>query len=60
MSRGNNMADSKYYDGTKLLSMKDLNGLTPEIFMTTTNRSAGKTTYFNRMVINRYKKTGKK
>ena len=40
--------------------MKDLKGLTPEIFMTTTNRSAGKTTYFNRMVVNRYKKTGKK
>jgi hypothetical protein len=60
MSRGNAMSDSKYYDGTKLLSMKDLNGLTPEIFMTTTNRSAGKTTYFNRLVVNRYKKTGKK
>lgn len=54
------MADTKYYDGTKLLSMKDINGLTPEIFMTTTNRSAGKTTYFNRMLVNRYKKTGSK
>lgn len=54
------MSDSKYYDGTKLLSMQDINGLKPEIYMTTTNRSAGKTTYFNRMVVNRYKKTGKK
>lgn len=52
--------DNKYYDGTKLLSMLDINGQKPEIFMTTTNRSAGKTTYFNRMVVNRYKKTGKK
>ena len=54
------MADTKYYDGTKLLSMKDINGLTPEIFITTTNRSAGKTTYFNRLLVNRYKKQGKK
>ena len=60
MSRGDIMADTKYYDGTKLLSMKDINGLTPEIFITTTNRSAGKTTYFNRMLVNRYKKQGKK
>ena len=54
------MADNQYYDGTKLLSMKDINGLTPEIFITTTNRSAGQTTYFNRMLVNRYKKQGKK
>ena len=40
----------KYYDGTKLLSMKDLDGNTPEIFMVTSNRTAGKTTYFNRLV----------
>ena len=58
--RGTNMADSKYYDGTKLLSTLDINGLKPEIFITTTNRSAGKTTYFNRMVVNRFKKSGKK
>ena len=45
-----------YYDGTKLLSMKDINGGTPEIFMTTSNRSAGKTTYFGRMVVNRFNK----
>lgn len=54
------MGDSKYYDGTKLLSMLDMNGQKPEIFLTTTNRSAGKTTYFNRMVVNRFKKYGKK
>lgn len=52
--------ESKYYDGTKLLSMKDINGETPEIFICTSNRTAGKTTYFGRMVINRFKKQGKK
>lgn len=45
---------TKYYDGTKLLSIKDINGNTPEIFMCTTNRTGGKTTYFNRLVINRF------
>lgn len=54
------MNEVQYYDGTKLLSMKDINGLTPEIFISTSNRSAGKTTYFGRMVVNRFKKQGKK
>ena len=49
-----------YYDGTRLLSMKDLHGNTPEIFICTSNRSAGKTTYFGRLEINRFKKSGKK
>ena len=35
---------SKYYDGTKLLSMKDLDGNKPEVYMVTTNRTGGKTT----------------
>lgn len=48
------MEEKKYYDGTKLLSLKDANGKDPEIFMSTTNRSAGKTTYFNRLVVNKY------
>ena len=30
---------NNYYDGTKLLSMKDLNGKTPELFLCTTNRT---------------------
>ena len=46
---------SNYYDGTKLLSLKDINGLTPEIYMCTSNRTAGKTTYFSRLCVNRYK-----
>lgn len=45
----------EYYDGTKLLSMKDLNGNTPEIFIATTNRTGGKTTYFGRLAVNRFK-----
>lgn len=49
-----------YYDGTKLLSMKDIDGNTPEIFMCTTNRTGGKTTYFNRLEINRFLKNGSK
>lgn len=44
----------KYYDGTKLLSLKDINGLTPEIFISSSNRTAGKTTYWNRLVVNRF------
>lgn len=45
---------SKYYDGTKLLSMRDINGNKPEIYMCTTNRTGGKTTYFGRLCINRF------
>lgn len=45
-----------YYDGTKLLSMKDLNGQPPEIYMVTTNRTGGKTTYFSRLVVNKWMK----
>lgn len=46
--------ESKYYDGTKLLSMKDINGEIPEIYISSANRSAGKTTYFNRWVTKRF------
>lgn len=45
---------SEFYDGTKLLSLKDINGNTPEIYLCTSNRSAGKTTYFNRLVVRRF------
>ena len=50
----------KYYDGTKLLSMLDLNGKKPEIYMCTTNRTGGKTTYFGRLCVNRFLKNGEK
>lgn len=32
----------KYYDISRLLSKKDLNGKTPELFIVTGNRTAGK------------------
>lgn len=50
----------KYYDGTKLLSTLDLNGNKPEIYMCTTNRTGGKTTYFGRLCINRFLDKGEK
>ena len=50
----------EYYDGTKLLSMSDINGLKPELYLCTTNRTGGKTTYFNRLLINNFLKKNKK
>lgn len=49
-----------YYDGTKLLSMRDINGNRPELFIVTTNRTGGKTTYFGRLLINRFINKGSK
>lgn len=51
---------SKYYDGTKLLSMLDIDGNLPEIYICTTNRTGGKTTYFSRLLVNRFLKKGTK
>lgn len=47
--------ENLYYDGAELLSKKDINGLTPEIFICTSNKTAGKTTYFSRLCVNKYK-----
>ena len=44
----------QYYDGTRLLSLKDINGDVPEIYICTTNKTGGKTTYFSRLVVNRF------
>lgn len=49
-----------YYDGTKLLSLSDINGNKPSLFICTSNRSAGKTTYFNRLAVNRFLDKGEK
>lgn len=49
-----------YYDGTKLLSMQDINGKRPEIYLCTTNRTGGKTSYFSGMLVRRFKKTREK
>lgn len=45
---------NEYYDGTKLLSLSDLNGNKPEIYICTTNRTGGKTTYFGRLCVNKF------
>ena len=52
--------DNTFYDGTKLLSLKDINGNKPEIYLVTGTRTAGKTTYFNRLVFNRFIKKKEK
>lgn len=49
-----------FYDGTKLLSLLDLDKKRPEIYICTTNRSAGKTTYFSRLLVNRFFKFNEK
>lgn len=49
-----------YYDGTKLLSLTDINGNKPEIYICTSNRSAGKTTWFNRYAFKKFKKGNSK
>lgn len=51
---------AEYYDGTKLLSLMDVNGNKPEIYICTTNRTGGKTTYFGRLCVNRWKEKGEK
>ena len=51
---------NKYYDGTKLLSMLDINGEKPELYLCTTNRTGGKTTYFGRLFVNRFIDKGEK
>lgn len=54
------MENTTYYDGTKLLSIKDLNGNEPEIYICTTNRTGGKTTYWSRYFVNRFLRHGEK
>lgn len=46
---------NNYYDGTKLLSLMDINGNKPELYLVTTNRTGGKTTYFSRLLVNKFK-----
>lgn len=50
----------KYYDGAKLLSLKDINGKKPELYICTTNRTGGKTTYFGRLCVNKWLEKGEK
>ena len=48
----------KYYNPNIILNKKDLNGNEPNIFIITSNRSAGKTTGFLKKAIENYLKTG--
>jgi len=54
------MSQSTFYDGTKLLSLMDINGNKPEIYMVESNRNDGKTTFFNKFAFNQFKKKKKK
>lgn len=47
---------SKYYDGNYLLSLKDKNRELPEIYITEGNRTAGKSVFYKRHLINYYLK----
>jgi len=48
-----------FYSGDKLLGMKDLEGKKPEIYISTGNRASGKTTFFNKKLVDDFLKYGK-
>lgn len=50
----------EYYDGSKLLHMKDRKKEVPEIYMVAGNRTAGKTTYFAKFLIDEWLRDNKK
>lgn len=49
-----------FYDGTKILSLKDINGNQPEVYVVEGNRVGGKTTWFYRWRIKKFEKEGRK
>lgn len=49
-----------FYSGYELLSKTDKNGNKPEIYAALTNRSAGKSTFFNGYLVRKYIRTGQK
>lgn len=51
---------AQYYDGTKLLSLKDKNDNNPSIYICVGNRTAGKSVYFKRLLLNSFIKKGQK
>lgn len=55
-----NINNEMYYNGNKLLNMQDLEGNKPEIYIVTGNRTGGKTTFFNKYVIEKFKNKGEK
>lgn len=50
----------KFYSASKLLSMKDINGGRPEIYLCCGNKSAGKTVSFSSIILKRFIKKGMK
>lgn len=52
--------DPDFYNGYRLLSRTDSNGRKPEIYIAASNRSAGKTTFFNGLLLHNFLKHGKK
>lgn len=60
MAKKKQIQESKYYDGRRLLSLKDINGEKPEIFMVDGNRTAGKTYFFKKYMLESYLKEGQK
>lgn len=54
------MAKRPFYDGTKLLSISDVDGHKPEIYMCVGNRTAGKSYYFKRLMLRRWIKNKEK
>lgn len=49
-----------FYNGNKLLSLKDLSRRDPEIFFCVGNRTAGKTFFFKRWMVRRFVKYGER
>lgn len=49
-----------YYSGFKLLSLLDLDRERPELFFCTSNKTAGKTTFFNAYVLDKFISSGEK
>ena len=49
-----------FYNGNKLLSIKDQNGKDPELFFCCGNRTAGKTFFFKRYMLRRFVNHGEK
>ena len=49
-----------YYNSTKLLTLKDIDGKVPEIYMTCGNRTGGKTFNYKRLLFNKFLNRGEK
>ena len=54
------MDKNLFYNGSKLLSMLDIDGQKPAIYCVDGNRSDGKTTFFARKLVRDFKRHGKK